>query len=172
MNELSRSKAANPDVSKDLARALGWFSIGLGLAEALMPAKVSRASGINGCETLVRSYGAREIANGIAILTAKDPSKWVWARIAGDVMDVSTLASRGAGSGAALAFVAVAGVTALDVICANALQKRRAMPPSPRRDYSDRSGMPEPPERMRGAARRELIRARPPSSAESFATSP
>jgi hypothetical protein len=163
MNDMRNPSAAGKSVyPEDVARALGWFSIGLGLAEALMPSTVSRASGIKGSETLVRNYGAREIANGVGILTADDPTPWVWARVAGDVMDISTLAARGAGRGSALAFLAVAGVTALDIVCASKLKAKKArLRAAPKRDYSDRSGLPEPAQQMRGAAIRELKRAVP-----------
>ena len=43
-------------------------------------------------------------------------------------------------------------MTALDVVCAQtltAIERRR----EPVRDYSDRRGMPKPPDQMRGAAR-------------------
>ena len=56
---------------QDLARALGWFSIGLGVAELLAPRKLEKAIGVkkkhNG---LTRSYGLRELTAGIGLLTA------------------------------------------------------------------------------------------------------
>lgn len=143
-----------------LAHALGWFSIGLGVVEALIPASFSRASGIRANETLVRGYGAREIANGVGILTAKNPTPWMWARVAGDVLDMSTLAARGRGKASVLALIAVAGVTALDITCARKLTTDKERLHGPKRDYSDRSGMPESPDNMRGAGRQELKRVR------------
>src|SRR3982750_2637825 len=50
-----------------LARGLGWFSIGLGLAELLAPRGVARVAGVRGNTTLIRLFGLREIASGIAI---------------------------------------------------------------------------------------------------------
>jgi len=47
-----------------VARSLGWFSIGLGLAELVAPRLVARASGLAGCERLVQLYGVREISSG------------------------------------------------------------------------------------------------------------
>src|SRR5206468_745598 len=55
-----------------IASGLGYFSIALGLAELLAPRAVSRAAGLEGHETVVQAYGAREIATGIAILTSHD----------------------------------------------------------------------------------------------------
>ena len=75
-----------------LARGLGWFSIGLGLAEAFVPGVITDWLGMRGREGIVRTYGVREIANGIGILRSKDPTPWVWGRVAGDVLDVSTVA--------------------------------------------------------------------------------
>ncbi len=48
-----------------IARALGWFSIGLGVTELVMAPKLARALGMRGQESLVRAFGAREIAAGV-----------------------------------------------------------------------------------------------------------
>jgi hypothetical protein len=48
-----------------LGRALGWFSIGLGVTELLAPRLITRALGMQGSEGLVRAYGAREIGSGL-----------------------------------------------------------------------------------------------------------
>jgi hypothetical protein len=148
------------DTTLGLAQGLGWFSIGLGLAELLAPHAVSRSLGLRGQEKLVASYGAREIATGIGILASRDPTPWIWGRVAGDALDIGTLAGglalgRGRERGnAGLAIAAVAGVTLLDVLCGRALAARKT---SERkrlaRDYGDRRGMPQPAEAMRGAAR-------------------
>lgn len=156
--------------SQKLAHALGWFSIGLGVIEALMPASVSRTSGIQGNYNLVRGYGAREIANGVGILTAKDPTPWMWARVAGDVMDISTLAARGGGRSSIFALIAVGSVTALDIFCVSKLTAEKQRQRGPKRDYRDRSGLPESPDAMRGAARRVLKRVRALSSVTSPAS--
>ncbi|MBV9236210.1 MAG: hypothetical protein JOZ94_10300, partial [Xanthobacteraceae bacterium] len=60
--QTGRSSLSSAD---KLARALGWFSIGLGLAELIAPNSITRALGLRGKEGLVRSYGAREIAAGV-----------------------------------------------------------------------------------------------------------
>jgi hypothetical protein len=143
-----------------LARGLGWFSIGLGLVEVLAPHRLTRALGMRGHEQVVQAYGWREIATGIGILAAKDPTPWIWGRVGGDALDLATLAGglhehNRRKENVGLAMAAVAGVTALDTYCAMALSsngQRQALP-RPMRDYSDRSGLPRPPEEMRGAAR-------------------
>jgi hypothetical protein len=56
-----------------------------------------------------------------------------------------------------IAMGAVAGVTVLDIMCTNALMAQpheaRGRRIERRWDYSDRSGLPRPPNEMRGAAR-------------------
>src|SRR5690349_10727258 len=74
------------------ARALGWFSIALGLAELAMPRRLARIAGAPNAPTLTRAFGLREIGTGIGILTSKDPSPWLWGRVAGDALDVATVA--------------------------------------------------------------------------------
>jgi uncharacterized membrane protein len=107
-----------------LTQALGWFSIGLGAAEVAMPGKMSKLIGVRDRHRpLMRSMGMREIAAGVGILTMqRQPAPWVWARVAGDAVDLSLLGAalssdRTKKTRAAIATAAVAGVTALDVIC-------------------------------------------------------
>jgi hypothetical protein len=140
-----------------IARGLGWFSIGLGLAEMLMPRTLGKQLGMEGKESLLRFYGAREMAGGIGILSTGKPALWLWGRVGGDLLDLATLATgldehNPRKGNVAIALAAVAGVTVLDVVCAQtltAIGRRR----EPVRDYSDRRGMPKPPDQMRGAAR-------------------
>lgn len=147
---------ANSAIS--LTRGLGWFSIGLGLAELLAPRSLARPLGLERHTGLIQTYGAREIATGVGILLQDDPTPWIWGRVGGDALDLATLAT-GLGednprrANVALALTAVAGITALDVLCAQALALEQQRPRLPRRDYSDRSGLPRPPGAMRGAAR-------------------
>ena len=149
--------------AEDLAQGLGWFSIGLGLAEVLAPGALARTLGMRGSENLLRAYGVREIATGVAILSSRDPAPWVWGRVAGDALDIATLApglddDNPQRANVGLALAAVAGVTALDLICAQALTSGRSryLPPRrrllPMRDYSRRTGFPRNPRDMRGAA--------------------
>lgn len=148
--------------SADLvARGLGWFSIGLGLAEMIAPRSFTRTLGMDGHEGLVQAYGAREIATGVAILSSAQVAPWVWGRVGGDALDIATLATgldennpkRG---NVGIALAAVAGVTALDYWCASALSKGNSGPPRGRiliRDYRDRTGFPGGERAARGAAR-------------------
>ncbi|MBS7456968.1 hypothetical protein [Coralloluteibacterium stylophorae] len=146
------------DNTRALANGLGWFSIGLGLAELAAPGWFARSLGVRGGEALVRACGAREVATGIGILCAQRKRPWVQARIAGDALDIGTLgASLGPDNPqrgqAAVALAAVAGVAALDLVCAEALRTEAIDAAVPRRDYSARSGYGRPLGQVRGIAR-------------------
>jgi uncharacterized membrane protein len=120
-----QARAGLPSTSaKRLAKGLGWFSVGLGLAELLAPRAIANISGVSNKHTgLIRLYGLRELASGIAIFSQKKPTEAVWSRVAGDALDLVSLgiactapdAKRGR---ITLATANVAAVTALDVICA------------------------------------------------------
>jgi uncharacterized membrane protein len=113
-----------------LARALGWFSLSLGLAELFAPKLISRlAGGSGGNAGLIRLYGLREIASGAMIFAqGTRPATGVWSRVAGDVMDIGTLAAAASSrstskAGLAFATANVLGVTALDLYCAQELSR-------------------------------------------------
>ncbi|WP_200840954.1 hypothetical protein [Geminicoccus flavidas] len=153
------------DSARGLAQGLGWFSIGLGLAELLAPRQLSRALGMEDRSGLIQAYGVREIATGIGILASRDPTPWVWARVGGDALDLATLApavpDNPQKGNVLLAMMAVAGVTALDLICAQQLSTARQQAHREERlrnlpDYSNRSGMPRGVEQMRGVARHDF----------------
>jgi uncharacterized membrane protein len=121
--------ATQNDTQERLANGLGWFSIGLGLAEVLAPRKMAELIGIaNGdrTNTILRAYGLREIAAGVGILMQPRPAGWLWGRVAGDALDLASLGKALASEDAdrskvAMATAAVLGVTALDVFCAQKL---------------------------------------------------
>jgi uncharacterized membrane protein len=119
-----------------LARGLGWFSIGLGLAEVAMPGAVTQLIGVRGNgsrEFTMQASGVREIANGVAILQSSQDPTWFWTRVGGDVLGIATLFAalndRGADRQRLLtALGAVAGVTAADIYCARQLGRQRPAP--------------------------------------------
>ncbi len=105
-----------------LATGLGWFSIGLGLAEVIAPKSLARFIGVKRQDALFRAFGLREILSGLGILGTNRRSKWVKSRVAGDALDLAFLgaalsSSKADASKLAMATTAVAGVTALDVLC-------------------------------------------------------
>jgi hypothetical protein len=137
-----------------LARGLGWFSIALGMAELAAPALVNSVCGLRARPATVRLYGLREIACGIGILTSRDPRPWLWARTAGDMVDLASLALADKDAPNAvrtgMAAMNVGAIAALDIYAAESFP---APPPPPSQyGYADRSGLPRPPDAMRGAA--------------------
>lgn len=115
-----------PDEAEQLAPGLGWLSIALGLTEIMAPRSLARFLGTKDHGFLFRLLGLREIASGIGILIQERPTNWLWARVAGDVIDLSLLggafqSARSIPINIAVATAAVAGVTALDVRCAQEL---------------------------------------------------
>jgi uncharacterized membrane protein len=126
------------ETTERLAIGLGLFSVGLGLAELLAPRAVGRLIGMpDASSTVLRSFGAREIGSGLAILSQPDRATWLWSRVGGDAVDLSYLATglaneNGNATRVGLAMAAVAGVTALDVATAQQLQKTGRRPASER----------------------------------------
>jgi hypothetical protein len=142
----------------EMARGLGYFSIALGVAELLAPKALCHAVGIKGLEPVVRAYGAREIATGVAILASHDPEPWIWGRVAGDMADMATVAiglqqDNPRKDNTVLALAALAAVTAVDVACASALGAQKGNRKTAIADYSGRSGFPQGLQTARGAAR-------------------
>ncbi|MBA3271787.1 MAG: hypothetical protein H0T71_14885, partial [Acidobacteria bacterium] len=87
---MDRLAAYEDRSSEKLAAGLGWLSIALGLAELAAPRSVARLVGImpdDSTVTVLRSYGARSIGNGFAILAQPDQATWLWSRVAGDALD-------------------------------------------------------------------------------------
>ncbi|HVX40687.1 MAG TPA: SRPBCC family protein [Gemmatimonadaceae bacterium] len=117
---------------ESLANFLGLFSIGLGLAEALIPGSMAKLIGVSDNDDnrrLMRVFGVREIASGVAILTNQQPTKSVWARVAGDALDLACLGVALANpdndrNRTLFATANVLAVTALDITCARTLSKQ------------------------------------------------
>ena len=158
---VQRRDERRADTTLGLAQGLGWFSIGLGLAELLAPHAAGpqprparpgeagrrlwragdrdRASASSPRATRRPGSGAGSPATRWT--SAPWPAGWRW----------------GAGGNAAMPGWRSRPSPAsplLDVLCGRALARGR--PPSAKRlarDYGDRRGMPQPAEAMRGAAR-------------------
>jgi uncharacterized membrane protein len=128
-----------------IASGLGWFSIGLGLAEIVAPGTVARLAGVpeeGRTKTILRVYGMRELAAGVGILSQDNPAPWVWARVWGDLLDLSSLGkamlsddAQRARSGFAAA--AIAGITGFDVYCAQKFAARSERSGVSRTDSND-----------------------------------
>src|SRR5947209_12802965 len=129
----SRSQTQTLRPGTRLAQGLGWFSIGLGIAEVVAPRALAKWIGVKRRPVLFRLFGLREIANGIGILSAPQSAKWIWARVAGDAMDLAylgkALASNRKRNKPVAATAAVAGVTAVDFLCSAALSSQSLRQP-------------------------------------------
>jgi len=143
-----------------LARALGWFSVGLGIAELVAPGRLARTLGLEDKEGLIRAYGARELASAVPTLSIDKPVGLA-ARIAGDALDLGTLATglhrdNPKWRNAAIATALVAGITLLDIAALKGVKAAHRREPGGGRDYSDRSGLPKGREASRGLARKDF----------------
>ena len=139
------------------SKALGWFSLLLGAAELLAPKSIARSLGMEGKEGLLRTYGVREIGAGIMTLST-EKQMGVWSRVVGDGLDIATLvASRDRANpksgNIGIALALVLGITALDLIVAQAATASHSRRRGEQRLYGDRSGFPRGVEAVRGAAR-------------------
>jgi hypothetical protein len=141
------------------ARGLGWFSLALGAVEIIAPGTLNRALGMKEHNALVRAFGFREVAAGLGILMQDNPAPWMWARVTGDILDLSALLLGLNGNNprpgsARAAFFSVAAITLVDYLCAKNLSAQAEFRQLPRRDYSDRSGISQSTTKaVRGAVR-------------------
>jgi uncharacterized membrane protein len=131
-NEREASAFENFDKER-LARGLGWFSIGIGLAGVIAPRAFAGFLGTRKHGVLFRIMGMREIASGVGILTQRRPAGWLWARVGGDIIDLVALgkaleSKRAKPVNIAIATAAVTGVTALDLRCAREFSDGREAP--------------------------------------------
>jgi uncharacterized membrane protein len=103
---------------------LALFSLGLGSAQVAAPGEVARLVGADDgptSRTVTRwACGVRELAAGMGVGSSSRPAPWLWARVAGDALDLALLSTvlvrhpsrRNRALGAT---AAVLGVTAADV---------------------------------------------------------
>ena len=110
--------------SQRLAERLGYLSLGAGLAQVAAPRLVAWLTGaqpLQAHKRVMRAVGIRELTVGAGLISANTTSPWLWARAAGDVLDLAMLGA-GLASGKVgrrrrlLAIGVVATVTAVDVV--------------------------------------------------------
>jgi uncharacterized membrane protein len=121
--------------SFDAARALGWVSAGLGLAALLAPGPLGRLIGMPRQTGLLRLVGLRELGSAAGLLTQNEPKPWLWSRVAGDAMDLgvigTALRQTNPGRDRAMgALIAVAAITAIDVVASLRESSRRSDAPA------------------------------------------
>jgi hypothetical protein len=155
--EILRTGPSSLGASDRLGKALGWFSIGLGLTELIAPGVITRFLGMQGKEGLVQAYGVREIGAGMMCLSTEKPLG-LWSRVAGDGLDMATLlpglrSDNPKRHNVAVALATVAAVTLLDIAAAQGTTVRHRRPRGQYRSYLDRSGFPKGLQAARGAAK-------------------
>jgi uncharacterized membrane protein len=119
-----RAQQGTGDGAERRAKGLGWFSIGLGLAQIGAPRSVARFIGINDNDetrNTMFAIGLREITSGIGILSQRRPAGWLWSRVGGDLMDLALLGKAMSSDEndkrrLAAATAAVFGVTVMDFL--------------------------------------------------------
>jgi uncharacterized membrane protein len=124
-NYQGRQRTPRNGNGEGLIKGLGWFSIGLGLAGILAPKRVAKLAGVKikkkpAYGAMIRLCGFREVASGIGILSGCGTAGWLWARVAGDLVDLGLIESamfskKTKRKRASIASAAVLGVTALDL---------------------------------------------------------
>ncbi|MFJ9721452.1 SRPBCC family protein [Streptomyces sp. NPDC101209] len=109
-----------------LVRGLGWTSALLGVPQVVAPAGFARALGVGDDfrhRSATTAVGVRELATAAGLLGRPHPT-WLWARVGGDLMDLTMLTrvlknhdGRGLGRTVA-ATAAVTAITVTDVYAA------------------------------------------------------
>ena len=119
-------------VADPMARALGLFSVGLGLTQLAAPRRLMNAIGVEDTDRnrdMMLALGLREFTSGLGILGPGDTAWWLQARVGGDIMDLALLAGafrsedrdRGRLN---MALAAVAGALVLDVVASRRARAR------------------------------------------------
>jgi uncharacterized membrane protein len=120
-----RDDAADTRAAERLARALGWFSLGLGAVQIAAPRRLARLIGMEDSRenrAVMRGVGVRETASGVGLLTRPRPAGFLWARVVGDAMDLALLGNAfrhrddGSRRRVAAAMTAVAVVAVPDLV--------------------------------------------------------
>jgi len=114
-----------------LGRALGLFSVGLGLSQILAPRGVARTIGLQDDDRnrkMMMAFGLREVVTGLGLISRPRSASFAWGRVAGDAMDLAVLgraltSDRNDHGRVAAALAAVLGVTVLDVIAGKKLSR-------------------------------------------------
>jgi uncharacterized membrane protein len=150
----STSSVADALAQDPVAKGVGVFSFALGIPQTLVPGPMNRMIGIEDdakSRRLMRAVGVRELAAGVAIFSDRRPTQWVWARVAGDAMDLALLGSalRGRSTSAARTLAAtgaVVGALAADVVAVVRLSRA-----ANGNGDAPAAGEPEPPVQVSAA---------------------
>jgi hypothetical protein len=125
----SKRRAA---VDQQAGKLLGWASIAVGLTEILAPRHLEKTMGIGNGQTtgILRVLGVREIMHGVDLLSHKDPTPGVWARVFGDLLDGALIGAAATQTkkpgGLATILAAVTPLVLADMLFAPRLSKDKA----------------------------------------------
>ncbi|HEX2973870.1 MAG TPA: hypothetical protein VHP11_16170 [Tepidisphaeraceae bacterium] len=128
--QIARYKKQTTSVDEQAARGLGWASIGIGLSELAAPRRLEKLLGVANGQTsgILRTLGIREVMHGVDILAHRNPTPGLWARVAGDALDVAVLALAAKKTRRPLAFATtsamVLGIGLLDLLFAQRLTRQ------------------------------------------------
>lgn len=140
MQSTTTPRKGSESAGVGLAKGLGWFSFGLGLAELAMPRVLAHLIGAEDnarTRLVLRLFGARELAAGLGIFAMPKHPAGTWQRLVGDALDLGALGWAMAGAKRtqvprlALAMASVAGVTALDMLATQRLHRSHAQSAQP-----------------------------------------
>ncbi|HEX4421742.1 MAG TPA: SRPBCC family protein [Kofleriaceae bacterium] len=114
-----------------LARGLGVLSLGLGMTELAAPELLAKAIGLRPSSRtsfVLRAFGMREVLAGLGVLLQPRRPLPLWARLAGDALDLAAIGwaaktQRTRVERLAAAAVAVAGAAALDAVAARRVKR-------------------------------------------------
>jgi uncharacterized membrane protein len=125
----ARGTTENGKGLERLAKGLGWFGLGLGIAEIAFPRVLARLIGVRPHQRLFPALGLREVVSGIGIIAQERPTGWMWSRVAGDAMDLALLGAAATSEETdeerwRVATGSVGAVTLLDLVCAFWLTRR------------------------------------------------
>jgi len=116
MDDLDHHRARN------LARGLGWASLGRGVVQLSAPDTVRRLAGVDDspvARVMVPMVGVREFLHTAVLLGSRMPERWLWTRVAGGAIDLAALGcavSRRRGRRRRQAMTAAAAVTAVTAV--------------------------------------------------------
>lgn len=142
-----------------LSRGLGWWSVGLGLTELAFAERFCQRLGFRGRMELVRAHGVREILKGVGLLTRSNPRPWLWARLAGDAVDLCVLGVTLRRTEVPWAWRLAGTLTAVGLTLVDALAMK-GLSTTQRSDVIGSDISPEPRESWRGSGLAEDVGVR------------
>src|SRR3954447_4397266 len=109
-------------IERRLAKFLGIFSFGLGIAQVALPDRINRLIGVKDTpktRAIQRAVGVQELGAAQGIFAFSPPTPVLWSRVAGDLAHLGLLARALGGrrndrNRLFGAIAAVAGITAID----------------------------------------------------------